>query len=155
MNITYPNLTIAALATWQIIEIWHHSSLMARWRAITQTWDNFFGRVLNCMFCLTPWVSWLVCSIVFVPVPPWDGTFANLAVEIVTLLQFVILGFAIARLANLGNDLTRGYCLTPNTSTTVLQVDDTTKPAVANDDDDVLDAVLSGFDSHYDKKKTQ
>lgn len=114
MNLTPFTLIVAALATWEIIEIWQHSSLLAGWRAITETWNNFFGRVLHCMFCLTPWISWLVCLIMIVPVPPWDGSFANVAVQVVTLAQFIVCGFAIARLANIGNDLTHDKCRTPN-----------------------------------------
>ena len=31
-------LFLTALTTWQVVEIWHHSELMARFRAIVETW---------------------------------------------------------------------------------------------------------------------
>lgn len=151
MNMTFVTLSIAALATWEIIEIWRHSSLMAKWRAITETWDNFFGRVLHCAFCLTPWVSWFVCLIVVVPVPAWDGTLATIAVPIVTLSQFVVLGFAVARLANIGNDLTRDKCRTPNSDAMTEDTVETVVSDVDADDAKILETLFAKYSRNTEK----
>lgn len=97
------DLIVAALATWQIIEIWHHSLLMSPLRARTEMWDNKLGELLGCPFCLSPWIG-LLCMI-------------GLSVAEFGLVgrgvSVLIHAFAVARLANLGNDVFKRYCLTP------------------------------------------
>lgn len=178
------NLIIAAFATWSIVEIWHHSSIMATWRARTQLWENKVGELLACPFCLAVWVGFVTAGTMFIELPAttnddllvspfgmmlvaatlgwWRlvgwlmlgcyehyvisgdrstlkwlwllafGIVAALAVAVflaVTLLPagamigtwYVVLltakvltvGFAVARVANLGNDLTHKWCRTP------------------------------------------
>ncbi len=65
-------LLIAALATWEIVEIWHHSDLMAPWRARAELVENKLGKVLTCMFCLSPWVAMVtvILSLPSVVTPP-------------------------------------------------------------------------------------
>ncbi len=87
------DLVVAALATWQIVEIWHHSYLMAPLRARTEMWDNTLGDLLSCPFCLSPWVA--LCCVAGMQL---DLGFASLGV------QLVLYAFAASRLANLGND---------------------------------------------------
>jgi hypothetical protein len=98
---TLTEVIIAALAVWQIVEIWHHSSLFASWRAKVETQqDRWYGELLLCPFCLSLWVAVLV-TLGLVVLDYWH-------------LGSVILGsFAVARLANLGNDLTHLWCRTP------------------------------------------
>lgn len=57
---TFIELLIAALATWEIVEIWHHSELLSPWRARIELMENKLGKLLTCMFCLTPWVALVV-----------------------------------------------------------------------------------------------
>lgn len=92
-------LAVAALATWQIIEIWHHSSLLAPLRARVEMWTNKLGELLVCPFCLSPWVAMLCVVCLCVP-SMW-------------LASWVVYAFAAARLANLGNDFFKQYTLTP------------------------------------------
>lgn len=94
------NIIVVALACWEAIEIWRHSSLMAPCRAEVETWEGpVLGRLrslLECPFCLAPWTALvlLVC-----------GT--------TPLLSWIVPVLAIARLANLGNDVFHAWCRTP------------------------------------------
>lgn len=92
------NIIVAALATWQILEIWQHSSLMAPLRARTEMWVNKIGELLSCPFCLSPWVS-LLCVVIIYDVAGYG--------LVGTCMANVIRAFAVARLANLGNDFLR------------------------------------------------
>lgn len=99
------NIIVAALATWQIVEIWRHSRLMASLRSRTEMWDNWLGELLSCPFCLSVWVS----------------LFCLLGLELADnglvgyILSLMIYALAISRLANLGNDVFKQFCLTPKT----------------------------------------
>jgi len=97
------DIVIAALATWQIIEIWRHSLLMAPLRAVTEMWVNKIGELLSCPFCLSPWVG-LACitSLTF-----QSYGFAGL------WFSLFVKAMAVARLANLGNDFFKAWTLTP------------------------------------------
>lgn len=171
-------LAVAALATWHIVEVWHHSSLFAGVRARVELMDTEgaagkLRELLSCPFCLSVWVglwtaavmiapkwepgdplegvAWLVVLVVgyvggqaynalmramHVPerFPGWQWWFWGavglgllalwvyllwtpgwrLAVSLlVVLAKLAVVGFAVARLANLGNDLTRKHCRTP------------------------------------------
>lgn len=99
-------LITAALATWQIVEIWHHSLLMAPLRSRTEMWNNKLGELLVCPFCLSVWVG-LFCT------AGLKYAYLGTAVQI---LSVVIHAFAVSRLANLGNDYFKTYCLTPKVS---------------------------------------
>lgn len=99
-------LFVAALATWQIVEIWHHSTLMAPLRARTEMWQNKLGELLGCPWCFSVWVG-LVCGLVLATV---DISLANRAGGV------VLYGLAASRLANLGNDVFKSFCRTPGFS---------------------------------------
>jgi len=107
-------LIVAALATWQIIEIWHHSILMAPLRARTEMWVNKPGELLSCPFCLSIWVA-LFCMVI-------------LSLEEFGLAgrcgSIVIHAFAVSRLANLGNDFFKQHTLTPKASFDYGDLDD-------------------------------
>jgi len=94
------HLIVASLAVWEIIEIWRHSSLFASWRARVELWEGglhgWLHELLMCAFCLAPWVAFATCVSLHVP-----------------LLRLLVYAFAVARLANLGNDLTHSFCRTP------------------------------------------
>jgi len=91
-------LLIAALATWQVVEIWHHSLLMAPLRARTEMWTGKLGELLACPWCLSVWVGF--------------GCGAALSTGY-RGLYVILFGFACSRLANLANDLTHSHCRTP------------------------------------------
>ena len=94
---------VVGLATWQICEIWNHGSIFEEWKQkcelLTELW---WARLLSCIFCLSNWVA-LLC-----------GVFAVLTVTVSLWFGVPLLMFAGARLANLGNDLFKDVCLTPN-----------------------------------------
>lgn len=96
-------LLIAALAAWQIIEIWHHSELLANKRAEAEARGDMLGKLLACPFCLGPWVS-LLCLIVLAIPEVWHIGF---------LLQAAVKSMAASRLANIGNDLFYDFSRTP------------------------------------------
>jgi len=97
------DLIIAALATWQIVEIWHHSSLMAPLRARTEMWTGKIGQLLGCPWCLSVWVG-MLCGVLLA---------SEDAFWLSRVGSVFVYGFAISRLANLGNDIFKGYCRTP------------------------------------------
>lgn len=100
-------LIIAFLATWQIIEIIHHSYLLSGWRARVELIENWWWHgLLSCPFCMSPWVAWLVCALLL-------GVRYGLGLEIGWLILLPIYGLAVARLANLGNDVGHAWCRTP------------------------------------------
>jgi hypothetical protein len=98
-------LIVAALATWEIIEIWHHSLLFAPLRSRVELWENKVGELLGCPFCLSPWIALL--SVVVLFIPEWIGW------SIWPGLKAVWYAFAVARLANLGNDYFHDKSRTP------------------------------------------
>ena len=112
------DLIIAALATWQIVEIWHHSSIMAGPRARAEAWSNTTADLLGCPFCLSVWVA--LVSITLLRCDAAEGT---IWAALFGLLKLPVWAFAASRLANLGNDLTKKYCRTPKTSSFVDDVD--------------------------------
>lgn len=99
-------LLIAAFAAWQIIEIWHHSALLANKRAEAEAQGGTLGKILACPFCLSPWVSLLCLIVLAIP----DGWYFG------TLLQAAVKSLAISRLANIGNDLVYNFSRTPKVS---------------------------------------
>jgi hypothetical protein len=94
---------VAALAVGEILEIWRHSSLLARWRAYAELMEGFLGDLLRCPFCMAPWAAAAVC--LCLGLAGWIGCCTRL----------VIWAFAVARLSNLLNDVFHAYCRTPKT----------------------------------------
>ena len=103
------DLIVAGLATWQIVEIWHHSLLMAPLRAHAEMWNNKLGELLSCPYCLSVWVA-LLC----VPLLTFAEGYGS---------REVLLAFAVSRLANLGNDVFKPYCRTPKVGFDLSEVD--------------------------------
>lgn len=109
-------LIVAALATWQIIEIWHHSLLFAGRRAVVETWTNKLGELLVCCFCLSPWVA-LFCTLVVycndVHIEWLNRIIGQDTRLAIWFAKSVITALAVSRLANLGNDYFYSICRTP------------------------------------------
>jgi hypothetical protein len=110
-------LFIAALAVWHVVEVWHHSSLFAGWRAWFEVQDNLLARMVLCPFCLSMWVAFLATPFAMPkiePAKPFGGDALAWVWYATQSAGFMLLvAFAIARLANLGNDLSHSYCRTP------------------------------------------
>lgn len=108
MNVSLVALLVGALAVWEMIEIWRHSSLLAGLRARAELLEGKLGELLRCGFCLSVWLGMAVVPFII----PGDTT--NETWHLVkTAGGMVLVGFAVARLANLGNDLTHAWCRTP------------------------------------------
>jgi hypothetical protein len=124
-------LTVSALAVWEIVEIWHHSHLFAGRRAWLEAQDNRISDLLLCPFCLSVWVSLIVLLIV--------GTSRYLEQHeprwVIDCIRLPIYMFAVARLANLFNDLTRKHCRTPKEQNWILG-DDGEEDTEPDDTDD-------------------
>ena len=99
----------ACLAVWEIIEIWRHSTVTATWRARTELWTGWAGRLLHCPFCLAPWVS--ACVVILLEISTAGTGIAHAGIWAVSALP--VYAFAVARAANVGNDLMRGLTRTP------------------------------------------
>ncbi len=101
---TFMEFLVATLATWQAVEIWHHGSNFAGLRARAELMDNRLGYLLLCMFCLSNWVAYVVALLVLS---------ARLDPAFGWLVALPVYALAVARAANLGNDLTARWCRTP------------------------------------------
>ena len=101
------DMFVAVVATWQIVEIWHHSLLFAGLRARVELWENKLGELLGCPFCLSPWVALLSVSILILP------SWLQVSVWPVTLLRVIWYAFAVSRAANLCNDMLHSLSRTP------------------------------------------
>lgn len=101
INLTFTNLIIAALATWQAVEIWHHSEIFARWRAYVEAVGGWPAALMRCPFCLSVWVAFSLAVIVLHETDRLDA------------VKLFVFALAVARLANLGNDLFYDKCRTP------------------------------------------
>lgn len=119
-------LVIAVLATWQIVEIWHHSAIMASWRAYVEVWDDappygFIRSVLACPFCLSVWVGFATFLTVLTGPPLGHWLFTQpLLFQPLALLAWLsvtfVWGMAISRAANVGNDVLHRFCRTERTN---------------------------------------
>lgn len=111
------NLLIASLAVWEAVEIWRHSALMSGLRARAELLEGWFGKVLNCPFCLSVWLAILATPFALDPIVPTKFPAEEPVVwawySVRNVGYMLMCAFAIARLANLGNDLTHGRCRTP------------------------------------------
>lgn len=100
------DLFVAALAAWQVVEVWHHGDIFADWRSRVELWRGgvwgWLGGMLGCPWCLSVWVGLLVCAEL------WLASFAGYSW--VALPAYAL---AVSRLANLGNDLSHARCRTP------------------------------------------
>ena len=99
-------ILIASLATWEAVEIWHHSAITAEWRARVELMEGALRSLLTCPFCTAPWVAWFFAALMLC-VRYWLG------LETGWPILLPIYGLAVARLANLGNDVTHIWCRTP------------------------------------------
>ncbi len=110
------DLFVAALATWQAVEVWHHAAIFDDWRSRVELWRGGFwgwlGNMLTCPWCLSVWVGLLVC------VNLWLASFAGYSW--VALFMYAL---AVSRLANLGNDLSHAWRRTPRSDQVIPEGD--------------------------------
>jgi len=99
---------LAALANWQILEIWRHGSVFAGYRAYLELYEGKLVELLLCTFCLSNWTALGCTAAVFALACPAE------AFEWWYLAAWIPTAFAVARLSNLFNDLVRPVCRTPN-----------------------------------------
>lgn len=110
MDDSLSTVVIAGLATWQMVEVLHHSELTTQLRvwasqhALAGGWRSFVSRLVSCPFCLSHWVAGtcvllLALSLEVLPYLGWT--------------RYVVWIFAATRIANLGNDLAYAACRSP------------------------------------------
>jgi len=103
---------IAGLAIWQAVKIWNYSELFAVQRARAEASNGFFGRLLQCPFCLSNWVAaFVVCTIAASEILP---IFDLNVLSILAAVPAKV--FASARVANLCNDFFKIWDRTPRYS---------------------------------------
>lgn len=106
---TITQLILAALATWQIVEIWRHGTLFAGWRARVELWEGRAGELLGCGFCLSVWVAFLgTTTMAMLPWPLEQSKLGWLWLP-TSLVQLFVFAMAVSRLANLGNDVFHSF----------------------------------------------
>ena len=132
------DLIVAALATWQALEIWHHSSIMASWRARTELWGGRLGELTRCMFCMSPWAAAAV--LILSGWWSWPGE---------SLTRLAVWALAVARLANLGNDLGYAICRTPRHNRMLPEPLDASEAAVPS-----LNPELGDLDASADNTRS-
>lgn len=100
------DLIVAALAVWQVVEVWHHGAIFDDWQAQVELWRGGFngwaGQMLTCPWCTSIWIGFLVC-----------GNLMLAAMVSAPWIAFFPYALAASRLANLGNDLSHAWCRTP------------------------------------------
>jgi ABC-type sugar transport system permease subunit len=100
MSLTVENilsLILAVLAAWQTVEVIHHGSIFASFRAYMQVINNnFLRKLFSCPFCMSVWAG------IF-----WGAVFLNADLCVFTkLLGYFGVGLGISRMSNVLNDLT-------------------------------------------------
>lgn len=97
------DFVVLCLATTQTIEIWHHGEIFRGARECLRTCSNDFVAYLSqCMFCFSLWVA---AALV------WTLMSTDIAIVFITPL-------AVARVANLINDVFHAFCRTPREDST-------------------------------------
>lgn len=112
MDLTPWQLLVAALATWQAVEVYHHSHLFASVRARAELLENKVGELLACPFCLSVWVGFVAVISIQADVEE-QNLWTWLLVVVVKVFGY---GLAVARVANLANDITYRWCRTPKSN---------------------------------------
>ena len=99
---------VLGLATWQIVEVLHHSKItlsVRRWSSKSlsvQGFRGFLAQLIECPFCHAHWIAGALVLFTAIPLAlgcPWTKP--------------IVYIFAAVRLANLGNDVFYELCKTP------------------------------------------
>lgn len=95
---TVVELVILGLATNQVVEIWHHSTLLARPRAMVQLWqdeDNGSTKekiveLLLCPWCLSVWAAGILFALGRLPgMAGWLVWFLTTALAVSRVSNFI------------------------------------------------------------------
>jgi hypothetical protein len=97
------DILICATAVWHAVEVWHHGSIFADWRARLELGSGFFSSLLLCPFCLSMHTALIVTG--------WYLTAQYLTGTV--WYRLPVYALAVCRLANLANDMTHWSCRTP------------------------------------------
>lgn len=111
------DLVVVALAVNGAVEIWHHSSIMVRWRSRLEVRQDWVGALSRCPWCLSFWVAWFLSAFYVYSFDTrrlqidsvWQQFYAGQVLTYITVL-------AAARLANLINDVGHSWCRTPRSN---------------------------------------
>ena len=99
--------TIAMLATWQTIEIWHHGHIFDELQQRLKASSRWYAYLVTCPFCLSPYVAalWLIVTLA-------ESTWHTDVFY--QVLYVFMLALAVSRLANLANDVFHCCTRTPH-----------------------------------------
>ena len=108
-------LIVLSLATSHVLEVWRHGKILQDWRAWmeTQPLGSFVSEAALCTFCFGLWVAWALVFLFYTETPLEEFKKYPPLYIFVLLQRAFVIGLAVARAANLINDLTYGYCRTP------------------------------------------
>jgi len=116
-------LLVLVLAVNEMIELLRHGEgpghLLARFRAFLDESSSGIARMLRCGFCLAPWLGGaLVCWLYWLLPNYYEATDHSPPVDpqAIRLTWISLYGLAIARAANLLNDVTHRWHRTPGSS---------------------------------------
>lgn len=141
-------IAMASIATWSAVEIWHHGEIFAGLRKkFKKLGDNgsrfrLVGRLFSCPFCLSVWVAVVMTGQLF----EWLVTGDVIWIVVPSAL-------AVSRLANLMNDYTTNWNLTPKEKTIFRLEDDEPDDGWSDEPDrlDELDRELRIMDEPEDE----
>jgi hypothetical protein len=106
-------LLICTLCTWQIVEVYHHSSLFASVRARLDLETNLLGSLSRCPWCLSVWVA--AAAVVGYRLCVHDASYFA-AGPLSQVISTGGMALAVSRLSNVCNDLVYNYSRTPRTA---------------------------------------
>lgn len=99
---------ICAVATWQIVDIIHHSEMetIADFRAKQEASAGFFGQLTTCPWCMSVWVGVIAYGIFRLNsyFAESDSLLHEILWAVTSILKFLITGTAVSRISNLLND---------------------------------------------------
>lgn len=142
MNIQAIDLVVLSLAVWQAVEVWHHSTLFADWRARLECWPSWEEQRWSVLFGACRGLGgdkthrkWycrhlrreilareFARDVLLCPwcLSVWAGFVLGAAWFFLpawlSWLNLFAVGLAASRAANLGNDCLRRYARTPGRS---------------------------------------
>ena len=115
------DLLVVALATWQAVEICHHGSIFAEWRAVAETRGWFIDDLFLCPFCLSVWMAAVMFILTNANQLKMDGFPGNIVFD---AMRLPVWAFAASRLANLMNDVNHDVTRTPEEEDIINNVGD-------------------------------
>ena len=100
------------MAVWAIVECYHHGKIFAEVRAYWDAKGGFLGELQGCPYCLSHWVSLLVC-VAWAVYRFEEHSPDSLRSWVGVVCYVIIQAFVVVRGANLANDWIYEWGRTP------------------------------------------